>query len=359
MNHPRTGMPSRFFLPLAAAFFCVMMPVVARADADADWKKITEMDAGPQSEAKTRDEALKLTLAHLAAQEKALRAYITDYPGDAHGVEARMRLSHILSIQSDLEGKEELYDTALKILEDMLASPALPPEKKADVSFARLTLFMHRVQNPGVKEREALLSQVMEFKKEYPSDSRNGEILAEIASAYDDDPDKKRDLLTEAQRYASTPELKARISDDFKRLGLLGRPLDIKFSSVQGDQVDMADYRGKVVLIYFFSGFSTPSIIGLQPVRDIAEELPKNQFQLIGISLDEKKETVLAIINKMGLKCPVYFDAAGKGWDSALPRSLGINELPTVWLVDKKGRLRVLNAVNNTEDLVKVLIQEN
>lgn len=339
------------------AAFCAALPASLRADAEQDWKKITAMDAGPEAGAKTRDEALKLTLSHLAAQQKALVDFIKAHPGDAHGIEARLRLSHILSIRSDLESNPQLYTEALKILDDLLASSALPPEKKSDVAYARITLFMHHAQNPDESERDALLSHVLQFKKDYPTDHRNGALLAEMASAYDSQPEKKRDLLNEALRYADTPELKARIGDDLKRLGMLGHPLKLKFDSVQGDSIDLDACRGKVVLVYFFAGWSTPSVLGLQPVKDIADHMPKNQFQLLCISLDEKKETAMLLMKKTGLDCPVYFD--GKGWESPLARELGINALPTVWLVDKKGNLRVLNAINNTEGLVRALMKED
>ncbi len=347
-------MPARRIL--LTAFFCASLPALLLADAGEDWKKIIAMDAGPQAEAKTRDEALKLTLTHLEAQEKALRDFIAAYPGDEHGVEARMRLSHLLAIRSDLENKPELYAGAVKILDDLLASPALPREKKPDVAFARITLFMHRTQNPDDTERGTLLANVLKFKQDYPTDHRNGDLLAEIASLYDGEPEKKRNLLDEALRYADSEALKARINDDLKRLAMLGRPLKLKFDSVQGDAVDIGTYRGKVVLVYFFAGWSTPSILGLQSVKEIADTLPKNQFQLVCISLDDKKETLTTIIRRIGLTCPIYFD--GKGWESPLARSLGINALPTVWLVDKKGNLRVLNAINNPEGLARGLMRE-
>lgn len=357
MNFLHKGNRARCIL-LAAAF-CIALPNLLRADADQDWRKITALDAGPQQQEqpKTRDEALKATLAQLALQEKALRDFITDYPRDSRGLEARMRLSHLLAIRSDLENNEALYKDALKILDDLLASPAVPRDKLPDVAYARITLFMHRAQNPNEQESNALLSQILKFKADYPDDPRNFDLLVEIASAYDSDPAKKRDLLNEAVRYADTQDRKDRLNDDFKRLDMLGKPLALKFDSIQGDPVDIASYRGKVVLVYFFAGWSPPSVLGLQQVKAIVEDFPKNKFQLLGISLDDKKAALQTIITRFGLTCPIYFD--GKAWKSPLVRSLGINALPTVWLVDKKGNLRVLNAINNTEGLVRALMEED
>ena len=54
-----------------------------------------------------------------------------------------------------------------------------------------------------------------------------------------------------------------------------------------------------------------------------------------------------------GITWPVAFD--GKSWEGELVRSLGINALPTVWLLDKRGRLRVLNASAGTAELLRQL----
>ncbi len=225
------------------------------------------------------------------------------------------------------------------------------------MAYARITLYMHRALNPTQSDREALLSNVRQFQRDYPSDHRNAALLAEMSTLYDSDPAQKRDLLNEAFRYADTDEVKQRITDDLKRLEMLGKPLDLKFDSVSGEHVDIAAYRGKVVLVYFFAGWSAPSTMGLVELKGIVDEFQKGGLQVVGISLDYKQPTMEALIKKAGLEnVPVYFD--GKGWESPLVRSLGINALPTVWLVDKKGNLRVMNAATDTEGMVRQLMGE-
>jgi len=217
---------------------------------------------------------------------------------------------------------------------------------------------MHHAVNPDSETRDALLSYVQKFEKDYPADHRSADLLAEVASLYDDQPKQKRELLNEAFQNADSDETKQRINDDLKRLDMLGKPLDLKFDSAQGDAVDIASFRGKVVLVYFFAAWSSPSVQGLVEVKGIEDQFPKAKFQVIGISLDKTKEGMQALTTKAGLKdVPIFFD--GKGWESPLVRSLGINALPTVWLVDPQGNLRVLNAVNNTESLIRELMRED
>jgi hypothetical protein len=53
------------------------------------------------------------------------------------------------------------------------------------------------------------------------------------------------------------------------------------------------------------------------------------------------------------VKSPIAWD--GKGWESPLVQALGINALPTTWLLDKEGVLRSLDALDETAEQLKKL----
>ena len=77
---------------------------------------------------------------------------------------------------------------------------------------------------------------------------------------------------------------------------------------------------------------------------------------MLGVSLDEKREALDAVLKTRALTWPVAFD--GKSWESPLVRALGINAVPTVWLLDARGRLRSLNALDGTTSQVRLLLRE-
>ena len=54
---------------------------------------------------------------------------------------------------------------------------------------------------------------------------------------------------------------------------------------------------------------------------------------------------------------PQYFD--GLYWKNKIGVKYGIEGIPTMWLVDKKGILRELNARFDIERLVKQLLEED
>jgi len=338
------------------AFSLSLISNFAFADALKDWEQIIALSAGPKGDAQTREQARQLMIQNFEEQQRALQLFIATYPADSHNVEASLRLSHLLAVRCDLEGKPEYYTVAAKILDKLEADPATPPAKLPDVAYSRITLLMHHTPNPDGVQRETLVAYVRKFQKDYPSDHRLANLLAEMASLYDSDPETKRQLLEEALRYAGDDAVKQRINDDFKRLAMLGRPVELKFDSVQGEPIDVTKYRGKVVLVYFFANWARPSVLGLIEVKRIADQFPKNKVQALGISLDKSKEALTATMTKAGIDFPVYFD--GKGWESPLARSLGINALPTAWVLDRSGNLRTLNAMNSTEAIITQLMEE-
>ena len=137
---------------------------------------------------------------------------------------------------------------------------------------------------------------------------------------------------------------------------LLGEVVPLSFTSVQGRDIKLADLRGRPVLIVFCAGASQPSVGAIANVQNTLTELPPSSVHVLGVSLDEKREALDAVLKTRALTWPVAFD--GKSWESPLVRALGINAVPTVWLLDARGRLRSLNALDGTTSQVRLLLRE-
>lgn len=325
------------------------------ASADEDWQSIIEAEAGPQVEVKSRKEAQHMSLAHLGKQEQALRGFFSRYPDDPRAIDARIRLSHLLATRSDLMGTDAGYEEAVRMLEKLAKDRVLPRERQADIAFARIVVAMRRARNPNARQREDLLARGQNFEKAFPQDRRVAALLTEMATLCDADPKRKEALLRSALPRARSEELKSRIQDDLRRLALLGKPVEWEFTSAQGERVSLASYRTKVVLIYFFADWSPPSQVGLAEIKYLAAQ-GGERMGVIGVTLDESPGAALASLKEHGVDWPVYCD--GKGWESELLRGWGINALPTLWIFDRAGNLRALNASNDGATVVKRLLAE-
>ena len=135
---------------------------------------------------------------------------------------------------------------------------------------------------------------------------------------------------------------------------MVGQPVPLRFEPADGDPVDVADHRGKAVLLVFFAAYSPPAVEAVLNLQKASQSLPGDQVQFIGISLDTKPEPLEGFVESQKIKWPIICDL--KGWESPLVRSLGINSLPTVWLLDREGRLKSLNALESTATQVKEVV---
>jgi len=296
----------------------------------------------------------KVTLEHLTRQEAALREFLEKYPNAPQTIDARLRLAQVYAVRGDFSENPQDGQMANRILREGMA--AAPAERRVDFEFASISLQLRRFGTPGGPDRETLRAQSQMFAGRYPSDRRTAPLLTEVARLYDNQPQRKGELLRLALASAQTPDIRARIGDDLRRLGFLGHTVEIKGTALSGQMVDLTAHRGKVAIVYFFAAWSTPSVAGLEEVEALRRTFAPMGVVVLGVSVDEDRMRLAELLKEHGINWPVIYD--GKGWQSPLVRSLAINALPTLWLFDRQGRLRTLNAQNGADPLVRALLKE-
>lgn len=335
----------------------LLLPVAAAwAGADEDWAHIVALDAGPGKKPATRDEAIFLAKLHFAAHRRALEDFLAKYPEDPRGFDARLKMADILAAEGKMESSQAKVDDAMRALDQLEKTEGVSREKRADAGFRRASLILQSQSGSTDRMREMIVSAARNFCVKYPGDRRGPRLLVETATICDEAPHLKQRLLEEALVATSEEALKARIRDDLNRLSRLGRPVDLKFTALDGQVVDLKALRGKVVVLVFWSAESPHSLLWLRGFRTAYDGLPKEGLCVVTVSLDEKRGAVEERLRELRADWPTHFD--GKGWDGALARSLGINALPTVWIIDRKGNLRALNARENFETWIRQLLRE-
>src|SRR5688572_20873276 len=87
---------------LAALLALLVSPVDAAGPNEA-WEDIVALDAGPKETPRNALEGRRIAAEHFGKQEKALRAFLKQYPGDERRVEARLRLARVLQLRADVQ----------------------------------------------------------------------------------------------------------------------------------------------------------------------------------------------------------------------------------------------------------------
>lgn len=339
----RPALSRRACALLAAAAFCCPALPAAEPGAEAAWQEILALDTGPGAAPQDRGQALALANEHLDRQARALEKFLGTYPRDERRDKARVRLAAVRYARARLPGASTTGEEADRLLDAMEADPATTAAGRADARYLRLTESMQRVarlnSSARLDQRTWLLRAVRDFSRAYPSDKRTPGLLVEVGTLFDDAPGERRALLAEAQTQlgsrsdATAAALRRRIDDDRRRLALLGATPD--FAAFAAD----APVRGRPTIVLFWASWSPPSGRALAEVRAAQGT---SDFDVVAVSLDEDAARARAMLTESGLRARLVCD--GKSWESPLARSLGINALPCLLVVDKAGVVRSLNA---------------
>jgi peroxiredoxin len=180
--------------------------------------------------------------------------------------------------------------------------------------------------------------------KDYP-DEANGyqDIMMAIGHyEYADKPESARALANELIASSAPEKYKFWSKRLLNRLDAHGKPVTLQFTAVDGRNVDLAEMRGKVVLVDFWSTHCGSCVAELPRVKGVWNEFHVQGFEVIGISCDNDQAELKEYVKSHDIPWPQYFDGKQQG-DNKFTVCFGIYGIPHKFLVDRNGILRFDN----------------
>ncbi len=290
----------------------------------------------------------------LALMDKA-KDFYTRFPKDSHALEARKQEMEMTGVAVSLGATNEQarLEAAEKIL---LADPALAEDDRFSIRQSDIERAAQAKESEGDAAVNAELEKgIRALQKEFPKRPEVVQMLLEIAD--DAEGEKARTLLQEVTNSAiASDEMKQSAAGELKKLDLVGKPIDLHFTAVDGREVDMSKLKGKVVLVDFWATWCGPCVGELPHVKEAYEKNHAKGFEIVGVSLDQEKASLTEFVSGHQMEWPQYFD--GQGWENKLAGQYGITSIPAMWLIDKKGNLRDLHARADLSGKVEKLLAE-
>jgi hypothetical protein len=117
-------------------------------------------------------------------------------------------------------------------------------------------------------------------------------------------------------------------------------PYALKFTGIDGKEVDFAQLRGKVVALYFWSTANKASTDRIEPLKQVLSTYKKRGLEIVSVSYDkaEDRAKVEKLIKDTRMPWPVHFD--GNGPKNSFSPKLNATGVPRLYLFDQKGILQ-------------------
>lgn len=311
--------------------------------ADDLWKHVQELQKGPQQEPKSQEEAMKVMGDFLKDMDAALAEFIKLYPEDARAWDAKLLQAQVTAARARVAGQPMDKDAMEKKLQDIAAAEKAPATVRGNAGFVLIQLHASIAGDEPSKEAAAgLEKEIQAFLKQYPEDPRGMSLKFMRADLYEKTNPAQSETILKELSADTNPRIARRAKAKLEQRELTKKPLELKFTAVDGAEVDMAKLRGKVVLVDFWATWCGPCRGEIPNVVAAFKKYREKGFEVVGISLDEDKEAMLKYLKEQGMTWPQHFD--GKGWQNEIAVKYGIHSIPAMWLVDKKGMIRSTEA---------------
>lgn len=288
----------------------------------------------------------------LPSSKKALRQFLESAKGRKPASP-----SDYLSMQRDIRGASKKL---LKLLDAQKE-----PKEYQRVEFDAIASTVALMATEGEDAKKRTLDQIHAFLKgretlEMP-DINTGLHAAMLLELQ---PNKKpaRDtyeLLLDLTKGDSRPDILAlryTIEGSVRRLDLLGKPLPLEATAIDGKKVSIKDLAGKYVLVNFFIRNSRSCEAVIPSLRNYAEKYVE-ELSVVGIAVDQDETALSQYVSDQMFPWPIVHDNATDPRER-LHYKYGVSAFPLVLLLNKVGEVVSLEAHSAELDRIMQMLFE-
>ncbi|NBV88062.1 MAG: TlpA family protein disulfide reductase, partial [Betaproteobacteria bacterium] len=166
----------------------------------------------------------------------------------------------------------------------------------------------------------ALVTKTAALLEADPDDLQTAGLAMQLAGALEQIPGGGDVAVTAIKTFgplfakSSNEQVKAMgesFAGTLRRLSLLGHPMEITGTLLSGQPFDQKSLAGKVVLVDFWATWCGPCVAEIPNVLEQYEKYHAKGFEVVGISLDEDRETLAKFVAEQKIPWPILYEKPG------------------------------------------------
>lgn len=166
----------------------------------------------------------------------------------------------------------------------------------------------------------------------------------------------KGQLHEKLQNHPYTRQLEEVIANKEFKVGVQAPDFSIK--GINGEDIQLKDFQGKYILIDFWASWCAPCRNEMPNVVKLYKECKGKDFEIIGISLDQKPEPWKKAVKDLKMTWPQACDF--QVWYGPVARKYNLSAVPYTVLINPEGNIEALDL--RGEELIntiKTLLKNN
>jgi thiol-disulfide isomerase/thioredoxin len=215
-------------------------------------------------------------------------------------------------------------------------------------------------------ESKKLVDELDKLDRAHPDSTRLTMVTMAMAqSAHSKETsDQLQSLILDVKTDPMAKQMKAQLTAQkdaaAKMKALEGKPMEVAGKTVEGKDFTSADYKGKVVMVDFWATWCGPCKAGLPHVKEIYSQYHDKGLEIVGVSNDYTAKALQDFTPANDMPWVQLFDADAAGNHKWNPITLGygVNGIPCMFLIDKKGICRSITARADMDELIPKLLAE-
>ena len=114
-------------------------------------------------------------------------------------------------------------------------------------------------------------------------------------------------------------------------------------------ELSLQSLRGQVVYLDFWASWCGPCRVSFPQLEALRQELGPQGFEVLAINVDEVESDALRFLEALAVSYPLVRDNTG-----ATPAAYGILGMPTGYLIDRSGTVRLVHQGYRKSDGAKL-----